>query len=726
LIRLLAIVGCLIAATIGAKLPADEASETPIELNIKHGIQGLWRVGYETPLRISTTSNAADWQAELQTVDGDGVPIIHSGTFQTDNNKTEFSCDLIVRHGRNNRSIRLKINSGDRVLLDRELTQAERGTALPLHQPWIVTIGKDLSLSELSVPSAHSGLPSLTLTSIEDAEELPRSSLIYGSVNRVIFCGRDEAFLKSIDDAQGNALADWVERGGKLQAWLGSNVETISQLKWLSDMIPGALSTKSVDVDSTVIESYVSASQTNRLEQLSASRIEVRDGRTLLAVQSADRESIPFVVRSAYGAGRVEFVAIDVNHPSLLRWKERISLIERLLNVQELKQAKETSNNNSAQFIGYNDAAGQIRSTLDLFDSVGTGSFAALSIFIAIFLGLVGPIDYFLLHKSMARSVWTWLTLAVCCVLLIIGSQSLTAAWKPAKQIINSLEVVDFHYDTGKVNGQAFVHQYSGAAHRYHLTATAQSLVAADVQVPTYLRWAGKTGAGLGGFESNVRMDAGMPTYQLADDSTSNNSDNVTTEIHGVGIPTAGTYAARASWLDDCSSIRGSNQLTNYAGSDLLEGTFTNPLQHDLINPILYYESWAYPLRDRLKVGDSISLSIQTTPRDILRHLQQQRIVNDKVQSIPWNRAERRNAPRMIDLFSLYDSCGGQRYVGLELGYLENFNLSGLLQADRAILIARVEQPIIKWNAATETKSEVCSDGYRNTFVRLILPIEDR
>ncbi len=291
------------------------------------------------------------------------------------------------------------------------------------------------------------------------------------------------------------------------------------------------------------------------------------------------------------------------------------------------------------------------------------------------------------------------------------------------------MELIDYQYDTGVALGQAFVHQYSGQADRFDLSARAESLLfnqSTDSSAegsPTYLRWSGKTGSGLGGFESDVRTDVGLPRYAIKREHV---NEQVVSEVQGVGIPTAGTYATRLSWQESCTSILSSNQLSNLPGSDLLQGGFSNPLNQDLLDAVIYYESWAYPLKERIRPGETVTLSIANAPRDLARQLQQRRLVDDREQSVPWDRTERRNAPRLLELLSMYEACGGKRYVGLDLRYLTDLDLSDRLGLNRAILLARVEKPLIKWKASTQEQTEVAVDGYRTTVVRFIMPVIDR
>lgn len=699
-----------------------------LAISVQQGLIGNWKVGYETLLQIeANASDVSGCIAEFVTADGDGVPVAQKAEFKQADSGSKALAKLTVRHGRSNRSMQVRILREGQIIYARELTAQERGSALPLNQPWIVAIGTDLQIDDISVTPARGGLPSVSLAKVTDNKDLPDSHYIYDATTMVVLSTSDTALIDKITPAQGKALTDWVENGGRLQIWIGENANHVNEIPWLSKLIPGKITGVSRGVNPALLESFVVSNQTTRLADLNCATFERGDCRVEFSLMDADRKSVPLIVHAARGAGIVDVVTTDINSPSLLQWKDRIHLLERLFHVDKRRQSSAGQKESSTQFVGYDDMAGQIRASLDLFDNVHSGTMSIMSVFAMLFLALIGPVDYFFFHKSIRRSVWTWLTLLVSCIGLVTITQLLTASWKPDGVLVNSMEIVDYHFDTARIIGNSFIHQYSKNPNQYHLNA--QAIALHDDTQPdqptsqTYLRWSGKPGTGLGGFDSDVRIDVGMPEYEIKEQAV---DDEYYSDIKGVGIPAAGSYAARASWTQSCESILGSHQLSNYVGSDLLEGRFTNPLKQDLIRPVLFYESWAYPLKDQVRPGESITLSIANSPKDMSRQLQQKRTIGDKEQVIPWDRTARRDAPRLLELLSLYKACGGKQYIGLEQGYLSQFDLSDQLPLNRAILIAQVEQPAIKWNASTEDKMEVCSDGYRTTIVRFLLPVEDR
>ncbi len=363
-----AAVTCAQQASSTAVSAVPENAST-VQFRVQQGLAGSWKVGYETMLTVSTTVKAENWTAEIVTADGDGVPVSYSSEFVLLSTNSS-QANIVVRHGRANRAMRLIVRDEDELILDRELTNEERGSVLPLHQPWIVGLGPELQLDDISVAPMRGGMPSISLTNLATAADLPTDRFVYSAATTMVISTKDLEFVQAITDEQGKAIVDWVIAGGRIQIWVGENADSLKNIAWLTRLLPGQLVGTVRRVDPAVLESYVSASQTARLEPLTCAELAVKDARVGLSIVSPDRRPLPFIVQCALGAGTIDFVATDVNSREMIAWKDRVHLLERLFDVQSLQRMKDAGKENSAQFIGYNDLAGQIRSTLDLFNSV--------------------------------------------------------------------------------------------------------------------------------------------------------------------------------------------------------------------------------------------------------------------------------------------------------------------------------------------------------------------
>ena len=119
------------------------------------------------------------------------------------------------------------------------------------------------------------------------------------------------------------------------------------------------------------------------------------------------------MVQHGVGLGRVIFVALDLDREPFRQWPDRPRLIARLLDLawgaQEAPTASVSGDSGSLGSPGVNDLIGQLRIALDQFRAVRFVPFSLTAVLIAVYLLVIGPLDYAWL-KRCGRLEWTWLT----------------------------------------------------------------------------------------------------------------------------------------------------------------------------------------------------------------------------------------------------------------------------------------------------------------------------
>jgi hypothetical protein len=311
-----------------------------------------------------------------------------------------------------------------------------------------------------------------------------------------------------------------------------------------------------------------------------------------------------------------------------------------------------------------------------------------------------------------------------CC--LIAGL--LAASWKPKESTINSIELIDVDVQTNSLAGRGFAHFYSGQRGGYDFAAhyKPHSLENQDAAKPkaAMLDWFGQPGRGLGGFESTVATDRGMPAYRI---DLSRHEESVIHEfagIIGLGVPTAGTKALTAQWNDQTTIQPGDFQLSLIPGSaDLLTGSFLNPFNVDLLDGMLVYRGRAYTLSTRLKAREQVVIPPSMLPKDVVRRLQRRSNVGGEERSTPWSPGSTRNLDRLLELMVFHDAAGGSTYTSLYSRYLSRLDASDTVETDRAVLLAELEKPSLAWSVHQGKVPIQWLEGQRKTYVRVFIPI---
>ena len=232
------------------------------------------------------------------------------------------------------------------------------------------------------------------------------------------------------------------------------------------------------------------------------------------------------------------------------------------------------------------------------------------------------------------------------------------------------------------------------------------------------LDWFGQPGKGIGGFESSVTSQLGLPDYSIRGFTPGS-------FINGLGIPTAGTKALEYAWIEQIQFPDQSNGLSTVSGKDdLLQGSFANPLNVDLLDGVLYFSGRAYSIPGRIRPGERVPIST-SIPKDIMRRLQRKAFVAGQEQGVAWNPLDTDNLERLSELMSFFRSAGGTAYTGLEHRYLASLDCSELLKLDRAILFARLPEPASKWNLQRDGVQQNAIQGKRLAVVRLFLNVQN-
>jgi hypothetical protein len=253
------------------------------------------------------------------------------------------------------------------------------------------------------------------------------------------------------------------------------------------------------------------------------------------------------------------------------------------------------------------------------------------------------------------------------------------------------------------------------------------------------LDWYGQPGKGLGGFDSTVATDRGMPAYRIdlenpaiAVDSEGQNESNTRPSdvkilpfgIRGVGIPFAGTKAMYSSWKEPIAISKQLHSLSMVAGSiDLLEGEVTNPLEIDLLDAILIYRGRAYALPTRIRPGESLSFASTTVPKDITRRLQRRQNVGGEEKNSPWDPADTGKLGRLTELISFHKAASGSNYSNLYNRYLGALDCSDVVRQDRAILFAEAKDATLSWSILRNSVPIQAAPGQHKTFLRLVVPV---
>jgi hypothetical protein len=77
-------------------------------------------------------------------------------------------------------------------------------------------------------------------------------------------------------------------------------------------------------------------------------------------------------------------------------------------------------------------------------------------------------------------------------------------------------------------------------------------------------------------------------------------------------------------------------------------------------------------------------------------------------------------------MLGLHRAAGGVGYTGLSHRYLKSLDFSQLANLNRAIILGRIKEPVVDIALKRAEEKLVVRNANRNSFVRFVLPVEQR
>ena len=697
-----------------------EASRPEI-VGIRIGFAGRYKTGLWTPVEITLrgVGEMTNGRIRLVVSDSDGVPCSVSTPLPCPAPAVEPAPDdgeestsggdrkalIHARFGRRLGKVTVELCSSDQVIAQRVFSASEEDgpnnypPALFSDQDLIVTVGPG-SLGIEGVVGDRSLRPAerAVVVRVTHAGELPDRWYGYESVRMVIISTSDLSISSSLEASveRIQALEEWVRMGGVLIFCAGGNAQEVlaaGQQAPLARFAPGRLremrslaNARSFGTFGGNLESYCGSLEPLRAPR-TADDMRLEFQIPLLADISGVIESgdggMPLVVRRPVGFGQVVFLAGDLDRAPLATWPDRPLLLRKLMGLPA-DESEGVESGSALVHFGYTDLAGQLRSALDQFAGIWQVPVSLVIGLIVVYLLAIGPGDYFLLRWMGRRMEFTWITFPAVVVLFCVGAYVLAHRSKGDQFRVSQVDLVDVDVESGQLRGTSWANLFSPAVQRYDITFRPSAPDRALATEPDVLvSWLGLPGKGLGGMDPSASGPSGWDEgYEFAPELDS---------LLEVPIAIWATKSVTARWRTH-TDVRPEADLKS--SGQIPVGTVTNTLDFPLENCLLAYGNWAYGL-GTLKPGDSSRLG-PTVPRRELSSLLtgRKQVFGDKdeigrEQVTPYDR-ESIDVAYILRAMMFFDAAGGRRYTGLSNSYQAFVDLSGLLKADRAVMIASI------------------------------------
>lgn len=386
----------LLGMLVGFAPPSQQQAITDIvEVAVSAGFDGYFRDNYWLPLRVSLTNNGADTEGRVIVRPETSVNAVNS-TFSTPvslpngSRKTVF---LYITARSVASQIRVEFITPDGVILGSQ--QAALRSVQPQDQLYAVV--SQSASGTVDLTGVRAGGYS-ALQSVWSPVQIPDKAESLAALDVILFSDVDSGVITR---EQHQALADWVAQGGHLIVTGGPNWQATAA--GLTDLLP------LVPDNSQTVAGLSPLSDWTRNENSYVG------GQTVIAtgtlqpgawVMVAD-DTTPLIARRLLGDGVVDYLAADPNTQPLRGWSGLTDVWTGLV----------TSVNPRTSW-GYpitvwDDAAiaTNVLPGVNLLPDI-----LPLCGFLAVYIGLVGPLNYLILNRLNRREL-AWLTIPVLIVI---------------------------------------------------------------------------------------------------------------------------------------------------------------------------------------------------------------------------------------------------------------------------------------------------------------------
>lgn len=571
--------------------------------------------------------------------------------------------------------------------------------------------------------------------------DLPADVDDYASLDVLILAanaevpGTSKSILSQLTAQQQSALREWVEvRGGHLVLAVGSQLaefEKTELANWLKLPLQEETAIRQLDG----LESFSPHPSELRVDGTVSS---IRMGATTGNILARSLDG-PLIVQQPYGFGRVSFIALNIDQPPLKNWEGLGHLLRKLLSTERdiIRGVRVKSAQLAKSTI--NDLSSQMFASLEVFPQVFRLSLWSVMGLLGVYILIVGPLDYLLVHRWLKRPHWTWITLSIWVfggsALIIAVSNSLNGTQMRATQ----LEIVDLDQTSKLLRGQSWLTLYS--------PRTAKTAVELSSVVPAWsssgkiesttplVSWAAPAENRVGGLyrEGGVQLTQRDYHALLATSATHNAGyADYPLQVWSTGH-LCGEWSGKTPVLVESELVS--------SGLGRISGTVSHHLPDTLEDCLLAYANRVYfpivkrgqgPSRPDLApdftwvIGGNVPVE-QRDLRGFLTQVYMKEIRRDTTKTspelldmqTPYDPA-RRDQAYIIRMLTFHHAAGGRDYTGMRHDVLGNFDLSSHLRLGRAVLMGRLKKSSAEWKV--NGSAIVAPDS--QTFVRIVLPVD--
>lgn len=597
---------------------------------------------------------------------------------------------------------------------------ADVPVVMKLSDRLFVAIGTPRGMEALAHHDAE-GQPARVVTSVHrDGKGLPAHVLGYDGVHAVVIAGDVR-----LGETESAALLEWVRNGGRLIVSVPKDVAG-----WHSNPLRAQLPINVTSEPFIVRELgslEVFAGRNVRIPapgRLAVARMEVRDGLVL----AGTREE-PLMASAPFGLGEVTVLALDLSQAPLANWGGLNDFMARLLNVSN--SAANSPERRSQQVgqlttTGISDLASQLVAVQDHFAGIRRASPWLAMGWLLVYIVIVGPLDYFLVHYVLRRPGWTWVSVLLSALGFgWVAAQTAQSA-SPATPMLKQLDVCDVDVAQQRIRHRSWTTHYAPQSGRVDWEFVPLVTAAGSASVP-WLKPFAAPETSFGGMYRAPGSEWGRTDYRIQPAAGS---------AHDSPALERSTQQWLATWVESNVQVLESDLRADGLGR--LTGTMTHHFPGPIHDWMLAFGNRVYRLQNDRDDAQSLEwkpekqLSLED-PQMYQRELRgfltgsvtrlerkDERLAgNVRQEQTRYNPLER-DPLAVWQAITFHTQAGAGSYTTLANDLLHTDDLSRQLELGRAVVLGRVVAPS---RIAIQRTGQIVTADELTVVVRLVIPV---
>ena len=285
----------------------------------------------------------------------------------------------------------------------------------------------------------------------------PDRALGYESADALVWLDPDPTRLAT--PAQADAIVNYIRQGGHLVLGAGSGWQALSE-SFLSKLLPATPVASFLSSDVSGLQAYRPPEKIDPFTLMRLTRVR--------GEVAAQQGGYPLIVHGRVGMGRVTLIAFDPTKAPFTDFQARERFWADVLQIEVA--------HHDAQTVGaISPASATMIQALNDFPGIKPVNFWFVGLFLAGYVILIGPVDYFVL-KRLKKLHWTWATFPCVAVLFSVIAFTVMASGRVLSLAANSVSIVDAEQGNPEVSGTTFMTFLSPQQTQYRVTVASPAV----------------------------------------------------------------------------------------------------------------------------------------------------------------------------------------------------------------------------------------------------------